>query len=135
MSEEHAPRTVALVLDPSAIAGFARGSVAVGELLAEIDAEGDSALVPLPCLTEAAALIAEDELPWLDILLGHAATQMAVDDPADWRMVAGLRRLVGSYPHAVAAWLALEHGVDVMTRNPGLYAELGGGGMVLPFDD
>lgn len=135
MSEEPAPRTVALILDTSAIAGFAHGSVAVGELLAEIDLEGGCALIPLPCLTEAAALVSEDALPWLDILLGHAATQLVVDDPGDWRMVAGLHRLVGAYPHALAAWFALEYGVDVMTRTPDRYAELGGGNMVLPFQD
>ena len=135
MTDEPKPRTAALVLDTSAIAGFARGSVAPGELLAEIDLEGGCALVPLPCLVEAAALVAEEELPWLDLLLGHAAAQVVVDDPADWRMVAGLRRITGSYPHALAAWLALEYGVDVMTRHPGLYAGLDGGNMVLPFDD
>ena len=135
MSEEPTARTVALVLDTSAIAGFARGSVAVGELLAEIDSEGGCALVPLPCLTEAAALVSEDELSWLDILRNHAATQLVVDDPEDWRMVAGLLRLVGSYPHALAAWMALECGVDVMTRNPEAYAMLKGGSITLPFED
>jgi len=44
--------------------------------------EGGCALVPPPCLVEAAALVAEEELPWLDISLGHAAAQMVVDDPA-----------------------------------------------------
>lgn len=90
MSDES--RSVSLVLDTSAIAAFARGSIAVGELLAEEDAE-------------------------------------------DWRMVAGLCRLVGAYPPALAAWCALELGVDVMTRNPDLYQDLAGGNMTLPFED
>ncbi|BEL05244.1 hypothetical protein Q0Z83_034350 [Actinoplanes sichuanensis] len=135
MTDRRDHRTVALILDTSAITGFARGSLAVGELLAEIDIEGGCVLVPLPCLVEAAALITEEELGWLDILLGHAAAQLVVDDPDDWRMVAGVHRVVGGYPHALAAWLALECGADVMTRNPHLYAGLGGGGITLPFDD
>lgn len=53
MTDEHRP--VRLVLDTTAIVGFVRGAVSVGELLAEIDAEHGTAVVPLPCLVEAAA--------------------------------------------------------------------------------
>lgn len=128
------PRTIALVLDTSAIAGFVRGSVAVGELLAEVDAEHGAVLIPLPCLIETAASI-PDGHAWLDILTSHAATWLVSDDPEDWRMVAHLRAIVGSYDTAVAAWLALDAGVDVMTRHPDLYAKVSGGAIALPFDD
>ena len=55
MTDEHRP--VRLVLDTTAIVGFVRGAVSVGELLAEIDAEHGTAVVPLPCLVEAADFV------------------------------------------------------------------------------
>jgi hypothetical protein len=44
---------VRLILDTSAIAAFARGSIHVGEVLAEIADEHAVALLPLACLVEA----------------------------------------------------------------------------------
>ncbi len=52
---EPEPRTIRLVLDTSAVVGFVRSAVAVGEMIAMIDAEGGAVLVPLPCLVQAAA--------------------------------------------------------------------------------
>jgi hypothetical protein len=128
------PRTVRLVLDTTAVVGFVRGAVSVGELLAEIDAERGTAVVPLPCLVEAAAGTV-DAGPWLNILVDHPATYVVSTDVDEWRQVAAVRSLVGAYEPAAAAWQALTYGVDILTRTPELYAELGGGGITLPFTD
>ncbi len=128
------PRPVRLVLDTTAVVGFVRGSVSVGELLPEIDAEHGTAVVPLPCLVEAAAGTV-DAGPWLSILIDHPATFVVATDVDEWRQIAGVRSLVGAYEPAAAAWQALTYDVDVLTRSPELYAELGGGGITLPFTD
>lgn len=127
-------RPIRLVLDPSAVAGFVRGSIAVGEMIAMIDAEGGAVLVPLPCLVRAAADAVDGE-PWLTILTRHQAVEVVTDEPGDWPMLAGIHRQLGSYEPAAAAWLALRFEVDVMTRHPQIYAPLGDIGITLPFED
>jgi hypothetical protein len=127
-------RPARLVLDTSAVAAWARGSVSVGELLAEIDLEYGAVIIPLPCLIEAAANLVDGK-DLLDLLVEHTASVVLADDPGDWRMLAGVLAVVGNHALASAAWNALDLGVDVLTRHPGRYAGLAGGGMVLPFDD
>jgi len=128
------PRPAALVLDTSAVAAWVRGSVSVGELLAEIDAEGGAVIVPLACLIEAAAVVAGGR-EWLDLLVQHPTTQLLADDPQDWRMLAATRALLGRADLASAAWFAVEHGVDVLTQHGDQYTGLDGGSIVLPIED
>jgi len=128
------PRTVQLVLDTTAVVGFVRGSIAVGEMIAMIDAEHGAVLVPFPCLVQAAADTV-DSGPWLAILTNHQAVQVITDDFADWPMLAGIRQRIGAYEPAAAAWLALSCEVDVMTRTPRIYQSLGDIGFTLPFED
>jgi hypothetical protein len=45
--------TVTLVLDTTAVLAYAKGSIAVGELLSIITDDGDTVLVPATCLAEA----------------------------------------------------------------------------------
>ena len=59
-------RPARLVLDTSAIAAWTRGSVSVGELLAEIDLEQGAVIVPMPCLVEAASQLVDGK-EWLDV--------------------------------------------------------------------
>ena len=132
MSDQHRP--VRLVLDTSAIAAWVRGSVSVGELLGEVDAEGGAAVVPLPCLIEAAAAVTTDR-EWLDLLVDHSATFVLADDPEDWRMLSATRAILGRADLASAAWWAVEHSVDVLTGHGPLYAGMGGGSIVLPIED
>lgn len=122
-------------MDTSAITAYVHGHLAVGELLAEIGLEGEVTLIPLPCLVEAASLIPDGADPWLDILLDHSTTVLISDEQADWRTLAELRRMTGSYASALAAWLALETGSDVFTRNGSAYADVAGGSIVLEFGD
>ena len=118
-------RPARLVLDSSAIAAYVAGSMAVGELLAEIDAEDGTVLIPLPCLIEAAANIAPGGGAWVGILLGHPAAEVVDVDGEQWPMVAGVRSMLGAYEPAAAAWIAVTNGVDVLTRHPKLYQGLG----------
>lgn len=131
MSDE--PRTVRLVFDATAVAAFMRGSIAVGEILAEIDEEHGCVILPLACLVEAAASLLDRE--HLDLLIGHPATVLVSDDPAEWLALTQLRILTGRPDCAAAALIALDYQVDVMTREPGWYSAVAGGRRVLRFDD
>lgn len=128
-------RPARLVVDTSAIAGFVASSIAVGELLAEIDAEGGSVLIPYPCLIEAAAGVVDGGAPFIGALLQHPATMLVYGvDVDNWPMMAGVRAIVGAYEPAAAAWVAVTAGVDVLTRYPALYTGLGDD-IALPFTD
>ncbi|MFC7533057.1 hypothetical protein [Actinoplanes sp. GCM10030250] len=133
MTDEH--RAVRLVLDTSAVAGWVRGSVAVGELIAEIDDEHGAVLLPLPCLIEAAHNTGMLEQAHLEILIGHQAVVVVSDDPADWLALTTLRGLVGSADRASAALLALDAGVDVLTRDASWYQAVAGGRIGLRFQE
>ena len=127
-------RPIQLVLDTSAILDYCRGSLPVGELLVEIDAEGGAVALPLLCLLESATVSPGDE-HGLDVLIQHAATDVISDDAEQWKALAAVRDTVGRVDTASAALMALQYDVDVATRSPGLYAGLGGGGFVLPLED
>ena len=127
-------RPLRLVLDTSAIAAWTRGSISVGELLAEIDLEHGAIVVPLPCLIEAGAQTAADN-ELLDVLIGHPATVVLADEPDGWRMLVGLRQILGSADLASAAWNALDTGLDVLTAHSRLYADLGGGSLAIQIED
>jgi hypothetical protein len=126
-------RPIRIVFDRSAVLAYTRETLAVGELLAELDDELVCALIPLPCLVEAAVTVPGSER--LDLLLGLDAVTVAADDPAKWRDLSGLRDAVSSHDVASAALWAIDLDVDVFTRTPRLYAGVAGGELVLPFDD
>ncbi|BAL89106.1 hypothetical protein AMIS_38860 [Actinoplanes missouriensis 431] len=128
-------RTVRLVLDTTAVASWVRGSIAVGEILAEINDEHGVAVIPVWCLVEAGHETAMIDRGRLDLLLAHPATVVIADDADDWEMLVGLRALTGRADCASAAWLALELDVDVMTRHPGWYEKVDGGRLVLEIED
>jgi hypothetical protein len=131
-------RPVRFVLDTSAIAAFARGSIHVGEVLAEVADEDAVALLPLACLVEAVhgQRFASEEDARLDLLVGHPATEMLADDPQVWRSLAYTYDLVGSADAAAAALAAIDYGVSLLSRYPSRYAGLDGGGrLVLPLDE
>jgi hypothetical protein len=113
------PPTVRLVLDTTAVARLVRGAVSVGELLAEIDAEHGTPVVPLPCLIEAAPVTVAAG-PWVSSLIDHPATSVVATDVDEWRRVAEVRSLVGAYEPAAGAWQALAYAVDDLTRTPEL---------------
>ncbi|WP_285472190.1 hypothetical protein [Actinoplanes sp. NBRC 101535] len=123
------------MLDTSAIAAWVRGSLSVGELLAEVDEEGGAVLVPLWCLVEAGHHTATVDRERLELLLAHPATFLITDDAADWELLIPLRALTGRADCTSAAMLALDAGVDVMTRDARWYERVAGGGLALEFED
>jgi hypothetical protein len=128
-------REVRLVLDATAIAAYARGSVAVGEILIEVDAEHGAVIIPLSCLIEAAHATALLQRDHLQMLIDHPATFLVADDPDEWVALTELRTLVDRADRASAALVSLEYQVDVMTRDARWYASVARGRRVLEFDD
>lgn len=122
-----------IVLDTSAVVAYTRGSIAVGEILSEITDEHGVALVPLPCLVEAAHTV--DDLARLDLLVGHPAVAVYPGEADQWRALAAMYAIVGRQDAAMAALLALDAEVSVLTRRPGLYAGVDDGGLTIPIDD
>jgi hypothetical protein len=121
-------RPVRLILDTSAIVAFTRASVHVGEVIAEIDAEDAAVGLPTLCLVEAVRSVAY--IDRLDLLVEHpAVVQLA--DPTGWRAMAATADIVGRLDAAVAALLAIDLDVDVMSGVPGLYAGVGDGDLVI----
>jgi hypothetical protein len=133
VTETDDTRPVQVVLDASAIVEFTRQSIHVGELLAEIDDEGAVAALPLACLVDAVHAVAERDR--LDLLVEHRATVLMVDDPADWQALATTYDTVGRIDAASAFLAALDHECSLLTRQPGLYAGLGDGSLVVPIDE
>ncbi|BCJ47880.1 hypothetical protein GCM10010168_22390 [Actinoplanes ianthinogenes] len=128
------PRTIRLVLDSSAVAGWIRGAIAVGELIAEIDDEFGAVVLPLPCLVQAAHTNGLLDADLIEVLINHPAVFLLADDPQDWLALATMRSLVDSPDRASAAFLALTCGVDVLTRDAGWYRQVGDGTMGHQFD-
>ena len=121
-------RPIQLILDASAIVAFVRESIDVGEVIAEVDAE--EAAVGLPVLCLAQARTSGDDVDRLNLLAGHDAATV-LPDPDDWQALAATVELVGRWDAAVAALLALDLDVAVLTGTPGLYAGLGGGNLTI----
>lgn len=69
---------VRLVLDTTAVLAFTRGSIHVGEVLAELTDEHCAAAVPVVCLAEAVPLAVEAGR--LDALVAYEATMVLGDD-------------------------------------------------------
>ncbi|GAA0529038.1 hypothetical protein GCM10010172_07090 [Paractinoplanes ferrugineus] len=128
-------RLICLVFDTTAITAWVREAVSVVELISEINDEDGAVLIPLPCLIEAGHLTGMLQQERLQLLLDHPATFLIVDDPDDWKALAGLRSLTDRHDLASAAWLALENDVLVMTRDPRWYSSVHGGRVALHFDD
>ncbi|AEV84972.1 hypothetical protein ACWT_3948 [Actinoplanes sp. SE50] len=128
-------RDAKLVLDTSAIAAWVRGSVAVGETLAEVNDEDGAVVIPLSCLVEAGYHTAVLGRERLELLLAHPATSLITDDAEDWDALVALRALTGRADCASAAMLALDLGVDVMTSDPSWYKGVADGRIVLHVED
>jgi hypothetical protein len=125
-------RPINLVLDTSAIVAYTRASVAVGELLTEVAAEGGVVALPFLCLSQAATLVEDSGL--LTLLATHPATEVVGDDPETWPAHAALLSLVGR-PDAASAMLAsLDFGANLLTGTDRLYAGVGSD-RVIPIEE
>ena len=122
---------VTVVLDTSAIVAFTRGSIDVGEVIAEVHDEQAVAGLPVLCLVEANNAVADSDR--LELLVNHPATAVLAPDPADWQALAAVYDTVGRLDAASAVLAAIDLGCQVLTNRPGLYAGLEGGGPVIAF--
>ncbi|MEV0732312.1 hypothetical protein [Polymorphospora sp. NPDC050346] len=127
-------RPVQVVLDVSTILAFCAGSVAVGELLAEVDDEEGVMGLPVLCVAEASrSTPARDHL---ELLVNHHATRLLALDADYWQSLAIMtHEIVGRADAASAALAALLHDCHVLTAWPALYAGLDNGGPVLLLEE
>jgi hypothetical protein len=126
-------RSIFLVLDASAVVEFTRGSIHVGEPLAEINEDDGGVGIPFLCLSD--ALPAIHDLDQLQILVTHPAVRVLSDEPWSWRAHAATCDIVGRPSAASAALAAMNSGVPVLTRQPGLYAGLADGDLAVAIPD
>jgi hypothetical protein len=122
---------VKVVLDTSAIVAFTRGSIDVGEVIAEIHDEDASVGLPVLCLVEASSAVADGDR--LELLVNHPATQLLSPAPGDWQALAAIYDTVGRLEAASGVLAAIDLGCQVLSKRPGLYAGLVGGGPVIGF--
>jgi hypothetical protein len=110
--------TATLVLDTTAIAAYMRQSLAVGELIAVIDEDGDTVIAPAVCLAEAATQAKGPESDLLRVLTelpGVAVTPLAGSAAID---TGALARDTGSLGLAHAITEALANGAQLATADP-----------------
>jgi hypothetical protein len=113
-------RPIRLVFDTSAIIAFTRGSIHVGELLAEIDDEHAAVALPLPaCMVD--AVPAWQTSTDSELLVAHRATAVKTDEPGLWQALAATCEIVGRADAAAAALAAIDLNVEVLTRTPLIY--------------
>ena len=110
-----------LVLDTSAVIAYARGSVDVGEPIAEVHSEGGTVLVPDVCLIEAASRVGDD-MPRL--LLEHPACELEPLSLKHWPALAAARTLDRLDLVAALHVAALGQGY-ILTGEPAAYGVLG----------
>ena len=119
---------IKVVLDASAITEFCRGSINVGEVLAEVAEEQGAAALPVLCLVEAHARVDADHL---DLLINHEATVITAPLPGDWLDLSILHDTVGRLDAAEAVLTAIDAGCAVLTATPALYGGMADGGPVI----
>lgn len=125
-------RSVALILDTSAVLSFVRSSIHVGEVIAEAADEHRVTAIPLPCLVEAAQTAVDQDR--LEVLAGHPDTVVLAEDPENWRALASLLAVTGEYPAACAVLAAIDVERWVLSARPQLYAGVNDGALVIPID-
>lgn len=110
--------TATLVLDTSAAVAYMRQSLAVGELLAVIDEDDDTVILPATCLAGAAAQANGAELALLRVLAalpGVAVTPLAPDAAIE---VGGLARQAADLTLAHAVVEAVAHDAQLASAEP-----------------
>lgn len=123
-------RPVRILLDASAVVAFTRGSLDVGEVIAEVDDEDAAVGIPVLRLVEATRGVADPDR--LTLLVHHRAIVLLAADAESWQALAATYDIVGRLDAASAALAAIDLNVDILTAQPGLYGGLAGGGPVIP---
>jgi hypothetical protein len=116
---------IRIILDTTAILGYATGWIHVGEVLAEVADESAGFAMPLPCLIEAARRATADHLPGVYLLEAHQHGVILPDQPDRWRTLAGLTRVLDRADLASALLAAQENGAYILTEEPEAYGDPG----------
>ena len=122
-------RPVRVVLDASAIIAFTRGSIDVGETIAEVNDERGGVGLPVLCLVQAAQVVADRSL--LDILIHHEASVLLDNLAEDWEVLTVLYDTVGRLDAASAVTAAYDLDALILTAQPRLYGGLQDGGPII----
>ena len=116
--------TIRLILDTSAISEYAKGSIHVGELLAELHDEAQEVrfAVPVNCLAEAG--LAAESTESLRLLASHRRAKVIPVAADRWLDLVNLTKMMGSAQHA-APFLVAIHQEDcyLLTATPQRYPD------------
>ena len=123
-------RPVRVILDASAIVAFTRGSIDVGETIAEVSDEQGAAGLPVLCLVQAAQALADRDR--LDVRIHHEATVLLDNLADDWEALTALYDAVGRLDAATAVIAAYDSDSLILTAQPRLYGGLQDGGPIIP---
>lgn len=126
-------RPLRVVLDATAVTAFCRGSISVGEVLAEVEDERAAAGLPVLSLAEARRTISDTHR--LHVLLELPATRLVGVPGEWWPELAATSDIVGRLEAAAAITTAITSACVVLTAAPGLYAGFADGGPVIAVDD
>lgn len=113
-----------LILDTSAVSAYIKGSMNVGETLAEVADNEAHFAVPALCLIEAVRLGGPDAAAGAELLAGHTCCEV-LPVPADWLTLALASHFFG---RTDIAWVFLAAGVRdaaILTAEPASYRAYG----------
>jgi len=111
---------IKVVLDATAVIAYARGSVAVGEVIAEITDEDAAFAIPEISLIEGARRLEVDQWSILDLLISHSHC-VRLELPANWRDAAFAAQLLDGTSRAVAMLAAVDTRAYLLTAEPEVF--------------
>jgi hypothetical protein len=115
-------RQVKLILDTSAVIGFAHGSIHVGETIEQVVDEDNDFAVPNICLVEAAVGQPPEAVGLIRLLASQSRCRIMPVGVGwfDWMTEA---RIYGSASRAAAALVSVAHHAYVATSEPDAYGK------------
>lgn len=118
---DHDQPAVTLILDTSALLGFAAGVIDVAETVHEVNANGSRYGVPVPAVVEARAVVPGAERSLLDWLLTQPGCAVLSTWGDDWEELSYWRGVTGRFDAAAAVLAAFEHGCYILASDVKAY--------------
>jgi hypothetical protein len=116
--------TVTVVLDTSAVLAYTKGSIAVGELLAIVADDEDTALIPAACLAEAFRQSAAGDEAMLNVLSTVRCVEVALLQPDRAPKIGISSRGCAGIDVGHAITEAVAHNAQMATPNVQLMTDL-----------